>query len=265
MLIQIHRGHRVIPVILLLTGLLVAAPAAVRQEAAASKGKNEPSRMLASGDACRMNSRPAEALLWYRQAALAGSMDAVYRVGSVLLSGEDSHLPRQSVPRDVPEGVRWIFRAATNMHPQACRGMSRIYRDGLGVKTNLVQAYAWLRLFAELELTASAAELDKLALKLDARCLLEAQALAAQFKNRQWPPTPCKRIVEGDERLALSGLTVGERGALAVINRRTFAEGESAELAIANGRLIVTCCEIREQSVLVDIAGEDEARLLSFR
>jgi TPR repeat protein len=254
-------GFHRLTVGLLLAGATLAGAAG----ATASKEKVEPARLLASGDNCRTNARPAEALLWYRQAAQAGSIEAAYRAGVLLLDGEKSNLPAQSVPPDPAEGVRWLFRAATNQYPPACREMSRVYRDGVGVKTNLVQAYAWVRLFCELEPGPGAMEMDRLALKLEAQQIQAAQQLAWQFKNHQWPPAPCKKIVEGDPRLSLNGLTLGGKKPLAVINRKTLAEGETAEFATPKGSIVVTCVDIRDQSVVVDIAGENEARLLSFR
>ena len=268
MICGFHFARRWLVVALLVAATaagVVAAPAPAKAASTPAKTKTELNRLLASGDAARRNARPAEALMWYRQAALAGSAEATHRAATLLLAGQTSAQPRQSVSRDVPEGVRCLFWSATNMYPAACRDMARIYREGVGVKTNLVQAYAWLRLFSELDSSSGAAELDKLAPYLDVPHLLEAQSLAGQFKNREWPPMPCKKAIEGDARLTLSGLSVGARGALAVINHRTLAEGETAELPITNGRLTVTCCEIRDQSVLVDIAGENEARLLNFR
>lgn len=250
----------------LAVGFLLATLAVVGAAGAtANKEKAESGRLLASGDNCRTNSRPAEGLMWYRQAAQAGSVEAAYRVGHLLLRGEKSGRTAQSVSPDPTEGIRWVFRAATNMHAQACREMGWVYFQGVAVKTNLVQAYAWMRLSSELDPAMGLGEMDRMASSLDAQQIQEAQQLAMQFKNSQWPPAPCKKVVEGDSRLSLNGLTFGGRKALAVINRKTLGEGESAEFATPKGQIVVTCLEIRDQSVLVDIAGENNAFLLSFR
>ena len=168
-------------------------------------------------------------------------------------------------PSDITEGVRWTFWAATNMQPQACRELARVYFEGLGVKTNLVQAYAWMRLFSELDPKAGSVELDILVRHLDARQIQEAQELVSNFKNHQWPPSPCKKVVEGDARLTLSGITFAGCKSLAVINRRTVAQGETANVVFPKGQLTVTCLKISAQSILVEIAGEPEARLLRLR
>lgn len=266
---KMHRGLQCLAVGLLLVNparLLAAEPLqAKKANPVPLKAKPSPDKLLASGESCLLNSRPAEGLMWYRQAALAGSVEAIYLAGGLFLSGRKSNVPAQSVPSDITEGVRWTFWAATNMHPPACRGMARIYFDGLGVKSNLVQAYAWMRLSSELDPNSGFAELDRLARCLDAQQIQEAQQLVGEFKSGQWPSTPCKKVVEGDARLTLNGITFAGRSSLAVINRRTLAEGETADLVIPKGRLTVTCLEIRAQSILVDIAGEYETRLLRLR
>jgi hypothetical protein len=224
----------------------------------------EAAKLLATGQTACEARRHAEGLVWFRQAAAAGSVEGVYRVGRLLLEGAKSDIPGQSVAADVPEGVRWIFRAATNGHPAACRQMAAIHLNGLGVKTNLVHAYAWLRLSAALTPEA-AAELDALAPKLDAAQLLEAQNLATRFLQGEWPPPPCKPVVTGDPRLAINGLTLAQSRPSVVINHRTFVEGETGEVPIRGGQLLLTCVEIRPDAVLVEVAGENEARLLPLR
>lgn len=221
-------------------------------------------KLIAAGRAACEAGRPAEGLVWFRQAAAAGSMKGVFHTGLLLLHGAKSDAPGQGVAPDVPEGVRWIFRAATNGHPPACHQMAVIYLNGLGVKTNLVHAYAWLRLAVGLA-PELAPELDALAPRLDPDQLLEAQNLAAQFLRSQWPPPPCKPVIPGDPRLTINGVTLAQNRPSVVINHRTFVEGETGEVTIRGGQLVLTCVEIRPDAVLVEIAGENEARLLTLR
>ncbi len=242
-------------------GKTAAGPATAAPSGSASRDIDP---LLAAGhNACEAG-RPAEGLVWFRQAASAGSQEGVYQVGQLLLRGAAGQTPAQSVSADVPEGVRWIFWAATNRHPAACRQMAELYRHGLGVKTNLVEAYAWLRLSAALA-PEFATDLDKLAPRLEPAQVIEAQQRAAQFLRGEWPPPPCKRIVPGDERLSINGLTLAQNRPSVVINHRTFIEGETAEVPIRGGQLVLTCVEIRPDAVLVEIAGEDVIRLLSLR
>ena len=59
---------------------------------------------------------------------------------------------------------------------------------------------------------------------------------------------------------ALSG-TPGHR--LAIINNHTFEDGEEGEVMTASGRARVRCLQIKEESVLVQVGGEQ--RLLRLR
>jgi len=43
-------------------------------------------------------------------------------------------------------GVQFLFCAATNRYKPAYYDMHKIYRDGIGVAKDPVQAYAWLQL-----------------------------------------------------------------------------------------------------------------------
>ncbi|HEX5220391.1 MAG TPA: hypothetical protein VFZ59_12545 [Verrucomicrobiae bacterium] len=259
------RKFQIVVLLTMATGLLAAEAPRTGKASQAAARSEATERLLASGKTCAQSLKPAEALVWYRQAALAGSMDAVQLVGELFLRGQTSAIPEQAVPSNIPEGIRWTFWAATNMHPAACRAMARVYFEGVGVKTNLVHAYAWMRLFSELDRKAGASELDRLVRHLEPEQIREAQELVADFKKQQWPPSPCKKVVEGDSRLTLSGISLAGDKSLAVINRRSVAQGETATIALAKGELTLTCLEISAQSIVVDIAGENEARLLRLR
>jgi hypothetical protein len=244
------------------TGLLAAEVPRPRKASQTSANTEE---LIALGRTCVQNLKPADALVWYRQAALAGSMEAVQLVGELFLRGQISAKSEQSVPSNIPEGIRWTFWAATNMHPAACREMSRVYLEGVGVKTNLVYAYAWMRLFSDLDPEAGPSKLDSLVRYLEPEQIREAQELVGDFKKRRWPPSPCKKVVEGDPRLTLSGISLAGDKSLAVINRRSVAQGETVTIALSRGELALTCLEISAQSIVVEIAGENEARLLRMR
>jgi hypothetical protein len=260
------RGFHFVVLLAMATGLVAAEIPRPGKSGRGVRANTEAAeKMLASGKACAQNLNPAEAMVWYRQAALAGSMEAIQLVGELFLHGQTAATPEQSVPSNVAEGVRWTFWAATNMHPAACREMARVYFEGVGVRTNLVYAYAWMRLFSELEPKAGSSELDNLVRHLDPEQIREAQELVGNFKKLQWPPSPCKRVVEGDPRLTLSGISFAGDKSLAVINRRSVATGETATIAVSTGELTLTCLEISAQSILVEIAGENEARLLRLR
>ena len=54
----------------------------------------------------------------------------------------------------------------------------------------------------------------------------------------------------------LNGLSGTEEDRLAIINGRTLAEGEQADIATPTGRVRVRCVQIKERSVIIDIGGD---------
>jgi hypothetical protein len=232
----------------------------IRQKAEAG---NVPAQ-LALADKLVANEFCVDALAWYRKAADKGSKEAIYHVGNLLLFGAKSTVAGQGVPFNHLEGIQWTYRAATNSYAGAWRNMSLALQRGLGVKTNLAEAYAWLQLFTERDPARRRVELDALALKLDARMIPEAQRLATEFKNRKWPhlvliAPPKTRVV-----LTLDGITSGGTSPLAVVNRRSLAAGETVEIVVNKIPINVTCLQIGEDTALVEVEGEAEPRWLRF-
>ena len=145
--------------------------------------------------------------------------------------------------------------------------MARALRHGLGASTNLVAAFAWLKVASE---TGSGSivgrvEMNELALKMDTPSLQQAQMLAAQFKAGNWQAPVMRAIPEGDPRLKVNGITLGTTYRLGVINGKTLSEGESATVAVKPGTLVVKCLKIEKDSVLVSVEGEDQPRLLRMK
>jgi hypothetical protein len=62
--------------------------------------------------------------------------------------------------------------------------------------------------------------------------------------------------------LVLNGLSGTAGKKLAIINNRTFAEGESGEVPSRTGRVLVRCIEIKDSSVTVEVSGERVELLL---
>ncbi len=209
--------------------------------------------MFADGYAC------------YRKAAETGSMDAIYQVGHVLLVGALGNQPNQRVVANPIEGIRWIYRAATNLYPAACADMAFALQNGLGVKTNLAQAYAWLLLYAEGDPDRGPAIAERFALRMNTAILLEGRRLAADFKKSNWPPPPAGGFLKILIPLKLTGVSLSGGTPLAIINRRTLSAGESTNLPLQSGGTIsLKCLEIRQDAVLVEVAGEGGPRWLRF-
>jgi hypothetical protein len=222
---------------------------------------------VALGDSLASSFHATEALRWYQEAATHGSVEGKYHVGGMLLFGAPG-IPRDlAVHPNQAEGLRWTFMAATNYHAYACWNMAKALRQGLGTSTNLVAAYAWLKLFSE-TLPGSIVgrvEMNELALKLDTTSLRQAQNLAARFKDGDWQAPIVRSIPEGDARLKLNGITFGGRTPMVVINGKTLSEGESAKIRIESRNLSIKCIRIEKDSVAVAIEGEDAPRLLHLK
>jgi Sel1 repeat-containing protein len=240
--------------------------------------------------------RPADALPWYQKAAAQGSLEAVYRLGSVLLSGAAGIPSEKSVKAEPGTGIQLIFCAATNRYTAAYYDMHRAYRDGIGVPKDIVQAYAWLQLDVDSTrgpLTASVrhAELNRLALDVDVSTSQAGKRLAALYKAGRWPrltllpaasappastpaaatnaappgPTGSQPALApgSDPSLKLGGVMFGTTR-LSIINGKTVGEGETATVALKAKPVTFTCIKIGTNFVLVKLEGEETLRRLSL-
>lgn len=237
-------------------------------DVAATKQKAEagdPQAQLSLADTLSHNFKKAEALQWYRKAAEQGLVEAKSRLGEILLFGDFGIPASENVQANPSEGIRWTFEAAKNFNAKACLNMSKALQNGVGVSTNLIEAYAWLQLYAEREPILGRTWLNQLALKLDTQSIQEAQTQVAEFKSGHWPAISPRKIPEGDPRLKLEGIMFGSKVALAIINGRTLAEGESADILLKKDTLKIKCVQIKQDSVLVAIVGEDQPRWLRLK
>ena len=74
-----------------------------------------------------------------------------------------------------------------------------------------------------------------------------------------------RTVSDGDHRLKLSGITIGDKFSLCIINGKTLNEGESAKIPIARKLFVVQCPKIQKDSVLIVIEGEDAPRSLHLK
>lgn len=234
--------------------------AAMKQKAEAG----DPQAQLSFADILSYNFKRAEALQWYRKAAGQGLVEAKSRLGEMLLFGDIGIPSAQSVKANPSEGIRWTFEAAKSHNAKAFLHMSKALQNGIGVSTNLIEAYAWLQLYSESNPIVGRVWLNQLALKLDTQSLREAQVLAAQFKAGHWPTLSPRRVAEGDSRLKLGSVTTGKTP-LAIINGKTLAEGESTVVGLKEGSLKITCIQIKQDAVLIYIEGESKPRWLTLK
>jgi TPR repeat protein len=237
-------------------------------DVAATKQKAEagdPQAQLSLGDTLAFNFKSADALGWYRKSAAQGSVEAKSRAGEMLLFGCAGIPASQNVVQDPIEGIQWTFEAATNFNAKACQNMSKCYQNGIGVSVNLVEAYAWLELYAEKDATLGRFWLNQLALQLDFQRIQEAQNKVIEFKDGHWPLISPRKILDGDPRLKLEGIMFGGKVPLASINGRSLAEGESADVLLKKDHLKIKCIQIQKDSVLILVEGEKESRRLQLQ
>lgn len=237
-------------------------------DVAATKQRAEAGDALAQlslGDTYLTNLKPSEALSWYRKASEQGLVEAKSRLGEILLFGGFGIPSTANVKPNPAEGIRWTFDAATNRNTKAYLNMSKAFQNGIGVSTNLIQAYAWLQLYAESGNILGQTWLNQLALKMDTKSIQEARAMTAQFKSGHWPVLLVRKLPEGDSRLKLGGIMVGGKTPLAIINGKTLTEGETTIISLKEGSLTIKCVQIKQDAVLVAIEGENEPRWLHLK
>jgi TPR repeat protein len=211
------------------------------------------------------NQLAAQAVVWYRAAAEQGSVEAKFRLGEILINGATAlPQPDERVAPNPTEGVRWTFEAATNFNPGACRNMAYVLEKGVGLGANLVEAYAWLEVFARSNAAVAHIEMDRLALRMDLQEIRESHAIAEGFLKRQWSHHVTRKFSEADLVLKLKGITVGPVP-LAIINGQTLEQGDSFATPVKEGIARVTCVKITRDSVLAAVEGEEEPRVLRLR
>jgi len=235
-------------------------------DVAATKQKAEagdPQAQLSLADILSYNFKKTEALEWYQKAADQGLTEAKSRLGEMLLFGGVGIPSSQNVKANPSKGIRWTFEAATNGNAKSVLNMSKALQNGIGVSTNLIEAYAWLQLYSESDTIMGRVLLNQLALKLDTGNLQAAQALVVQFKAGHWPSLSPRMLAEGDSRLKLGGVTNGKTP-FAIINGKTLAEGETVNIVLKEQSLTVKCIQIKQDAVLISIEGENEPRWLTL-
>jgi TPR repeat protein len=100
-------------------GDLIAAMPPLRK--AADAGNAQAQAMLA--EIFAQSDSGAEAVAYYRKAALQGNAAGEFGLGAMLAGGEGA-------PKDVAEGRKWITRAAEQGHKQAINELALAYMNG---------------------------------------------------------------------------------------------------------------------------------------
>jgi hypothetical protein len=216
--------------------------------------------------------RPADAFEWYGKAARQGDLECFYQVGHMLLYGAHGIPHEQSVQSNPPEGIRIVFRAATNGHHAASYDMYRAFKEGFGLAKDSVQAYAWLQLHVDTDQTSFLGsgrrpELNRLALEVDVPTSQEGKRLAALYRSGKWPELVVQATPEPKPGpnappkqlpvLKLKSIVTG-LNPVAMINGKLLAVGETATITFKSQTCALKCLRIDKDSVLVSIEGEAE-------
>jgi TPR repeat protein len=106
---------------------------------------NDTNCMINRSAALHLARRDAAMLADLRQAASLGDLGAIRRLGFILLEGVGG------IPPDVPEGLRWLERAAYFWDSDAIYQLGQTYERGEGVAPDHAKAVAYYRNCANLK------------------------------------------------------------------------------------------------------------------
>lgn len=217
---------------------------------------------------CMKNHLYADAMKWISAVAARGSLDASFQKGRMLLYGCQGATRDQDVAANPAEGLRFVYLVATNRNLEACLDVAQAFRDGRGVPANPITAYAWFSLCDKAGNQASHAAMNELALRLSTDDIRQALAQSQMLEAGKWPDLPTllrtnRPAVQVAIKLKLSGIICSPQENLAVINKQTLGENEASQFATeAKALVTVTCLQIQQDSVKVQVEGEAQPRTL---
>lgn len=264
---HIFSNSRLVGLICLAGAWGALAPVQV-QSAATKVVKDEAAQLVTDGDAFRKNDQINEALWAYTQAAKAGSPKGAFAAGAMLVSQGQDGIGRERLLK-FSEGLNFLFLAATNRQAEACAAISAAYQNGVGVHTNLVNAYAWLQVAAQYA-PSYKKDLDQLVIQLEPVDVQKAQQLGRDYLTGNWPPYLMRQIDRGDAKLKIQGISRVGREPLLIVNGVTVGVHDTVEVKPADkpkstpaDKLTVTCRELGSDYVLFEIAGEPRLKLMA--
>ena len=90
------------------------------------------------------------------------------------------------MPRDYVESVRWFTLAAEQGSTESQFNLAVGYKNGLGVKKDLVRAYMWFKIATGLGDKDAAESLEDLSAEMSKNQVAEAQRLAQECIKRNF-------------------------------------------------------------------------------
>ena len=119
-----------------------------------------------------------EAVKWWRLAAEQRYIDAQFNLGQVYRTGK-------GVPQNYKEAANWYRLAAEQGHAKAQYNLGVMYDKGKGVPQNYAECYAWSSIAAAMGNGNAKHNRDICAKKLSPGALTQAQAKAAEYREKQ--------------------------------------------------------------------------------
>lgn len=130
--------------------------------------------MYANGRGLPQDDR--QAAKWYRLAAEQGDAGAQGLLGAMYRNG-------RGVPKDCEQAAEWYRLAAEQGHALGQMGLGGMYRFGRGVPADYVQAHMWLDLAAAQGFDRAVEERDRVAGKMTAAQIADAERLARKWQE----------------------------------------------------------------------------------
>jgi len=125
---------------------------------------------------------PHSSLRELKVAAMQGHIVAQFNLGWMYAKGEGG------VQRDYVQAIKWYRMAAEQGDAWAQNNLGEMYARGEGVPRNHVQAYMWLSLAIKGGFKPAVEYRDRLAKKMTAAQIAEAESLAIQRQGRESGP-----------------------------------------------------------------------------
>lgn len=239
-------------------------------KAAADAGDPATQDKLAEKYILRSDLKQAE--LWYRKAAAQGYAHAQGKLADMLLTRAKMSVGLKPADKTAigDEGIKWAILAANQGDQLGQANLADAYAEGEFIKQDWIQAYKWAELsarqpgsmFNPAGISARSIR-DSAILKLSEPQLAEARKLVAEFSPHAAAKSELP-LPAWVKEIKLSGLSGLPDHRLAIINDTTFAVGESDVIKVAGKKVNMTCKEIREKSVLVQLEGLDQLVVLNL-
>jgi TPR repeat protein/S1-C subfamily serine protease len=200
----------------------------------------------------------AEAVKWFLKAGEQGDEFSECLLGNFYCEGLRA-FKAEGVPKSMSEAAKWYRRAAEKGNNTAQMMLGEMYAEGNGVQQDYVEAYKWLNLAGQDDLSFSlttyispAEKRRELERRMLPEQIAEAQRLAREFKPRKAPNrrpfASGDNIAESSPSASGTGFFITEEGFL-VTNEHVVRDATQF-------RLVTSAGSIPARVVKVDAAND---------